>query len=575
MDTSAEAVPAIEGYELLDRIGSGGMGHVYVGRRRGVLCAVKVLKRDLMTHPAVVRRFKKEVQLLMLQNHPGIVALEDAGHTEDGRLYLATELIPGMDLFRVIQRVGPMPPDIWTALATPLLSALAAAHELTDHDGRPVRLIHRDIKPENVMVGYDGRVVILDFGLAQARLSEERSRITRAGQVMGTPKYMAPEQIRSPDEVDQRTDQFAAAVTLYVCGIGRTVGSDLPNGDDALPLPQLWARLMRPHWRPFTELAPDFPGELDGVLARAMATELRDRFPTVTCFRDAVTAVIGPPKPGVLRDFIASTFVSERTAHREWLEARATTLEAEAHRATRADGQRFAFGTNQASSEATSNRPGDGFSVHTSPLLWAAISVVLFMAATLVAITLRASTGIQESGTLPPSARAASARPQAVPVPAGLEISIVPADASGDAWATGLVAAANGPGGLDLPRESIAAIDDSRSPSSPREPELDASGGAASPTSPSSASGESIPPSRQPSISPEPSILSPRALRREQAWARVDRLLGNARLEPSERRRRIFHALLEVAPYDIQSPCSRNALFRTELTRYIELCRPD
>jgi len=294
-----DGLPEIANYRVLRQLGSGGMGAVYLARRDGFsrLCAVKVMRAELELQPQNVRRFWREVRVLMMQDHPGIVRLVDAGRTLSGHLFLATELVAGRDLFQVIQRARALPVPLWLCLADQLLTALAAAHEL-DVDGRRVGLVHRDIKPENVMIAWEGRVVVLDFGLAQARGEAGRTRITRPGQVMGTPKYMAPEQIVEPESVGPRTDQYAAALVLYHAAIGRTTGRDLPNGEDGAPVADLWTRLIEPNWPPLSRLAPGVPEALDEVFARAMALEPSDRFGTVDRFRRALLEASGVEAAG-------------------------------------------------------------------------------------------------------------------------------------------------------------------------------------------------------------------------------------------------------------------------------------
>jgi serine/threonine-protein kinase len=315
--------PRIQGYEVLGKLGAGGMGSVYAARRHGDpgLCALKVLNQSLLGREFAVRRFWKEVEVLMLQRHPGILQLRDAGHARDGRLYLATELIAGTDLFRLIQRAGPMPLPHWLELAQQFLTALDAAHGLTGPRGERLDLIHRDLKPENLMLTFDGRVVVLDFGLAQARVDGERSRITRAGQVMGTPKYMAPEQIVDPDSVSHRTDIYAAAIVLYVTAVGRTQGRDLPNGDDQAPLASMWAQMMAPEWRPLSSIAPQVPVSIDEAVFRGLALEVDDRPPSARAFLQSLLSAAGSPASGPERlgAFVSAQFRKERADFEAWL----------------------------------------------------------------------------------------------------------------------------------------------------------------------------------------------------------------------------------------------------------------
>ena len=189
-------------------IGRGGSGVVYRVRqtRLARLAALKILDRELVARePSFVERFEREGRAMAQLDHPGILKVYDFGQ-RDGRCYLLSEYVDGIDL-RQLMAMGALQPAEAMRLVPPICEALQYAH---DHG-----VVHRDIKPENVLVDVDGRVKLADFGLARLQgAAEAGPQLTRDSQVMGTPRYMAPEQWRGA-AVDHRADIFALGVVLY------------------------------------------------------------------------------------------------------------------------------------------------------------------------------------------------------------------------------------------------------------------------------------------------------------------------------------------------------------------------
>ena len=197
-------------YRLVGLIGSGGMGEVYAAEddRLGRQVALKLLPVLHAEDDDRVRRFQQEARAISALNHPNIVTIHDMGRA-DGVYYIATELVQGRTLRRILSE-GSVPIREAVGIAAQMAGALAAAHE--------AGIVHRDIKPENIMVRPDGYVKILDFGLAKLRertSSEETRRLslTDAGMVMGTMRYMSPEQARGL-RVDARSDLFSLGIVL-------------------------------------------------------------------------------------------------------------------------------------------------------------------------------------------------------------------------------------------------------------------------------------------------------------------------------------------------------------------------
>jgi predicted Ser/Thr protein kinase len=194
-------------YRVLERLGEGGMGVVFLAEdtRLHRRVALKVLDPLHLANAAAQERLRQEARAAARLHHPGIAAVY-ALEEVDGRPLLATEYIDGQTLRAVIDS-GPVQPADAMAMAEQLARALEAAHAQG--------VVHRDLKPENVMVGRDGRVKVLDFGIARvADRDAGGERLTSEGAVIGTPAYMAPEQLRG-DEVDARADQFTFGIVLY------------------------------------------------------------------------------------------------------------------------------------------------------------------------------------------------------------------------------------------------------------------------------------------------------------------------------------------------------------------------
>jgi predicted Ser/Thr protein kinase len=203
-DEIAQALPDLDGLALLGR---GGMGVVYKARQKQLdrWVALKVLPRALGADPAFRERFLREARALARLRHPNIVAVHEFGEA-GGLFYLVMELVDGVDL-RHVMRERRLAPREALAIVRELCDALQYAHD----EG----IVHRDIKPENVIVDRTGGVKIADFGLAKVAGLAAGANLTEAGTVMGTPHYMAPEQLERPDEVDHRADLFALGVVLY------------------------------------------------------------------------------------------------------------------------------------------------------------------------------------------------------------------------------------------------------------------------------------------------------------------------------------------------------------------------
>ena len=204
----AELAPHFPQLEILELVGRGGMGAVYKARQPVLdrLVALKILPPAKTQEPGFGERFNREARALARLSHPNVVAVHDFGQA-GGYAYLLMEFVDGVNL-RQLERAGRLSPRDALAIVPQVCDALQYAHD----EG----VVHRDIKPENILVDRRGRVKIADFGLARLLAVEPADeRLTGEGQVMGTPHYMAPEQVEHPREVDHRADIFSLGVVFY------------------------------------------------------------------------------------------------------------------------------------------------------------------------------------------------------------------------------------------------------------------------------------------------------------------------------------------------------------------------
>jgi serine/threonine protein kinase len=200
-----EALPEFPGVEIVSTLGKGGMGVVYeaIQSRLGRRVALKVLSPHLAFNASFMRRFNAEAHLLARLQHPNIVTVFDVG-IHGGLPYILLERVEGRSL-RALLGKGPLPPDRALEIAAMVCDALDCAHS--------AGIIHRDIKPENILIDERGQAKLLDFGLALSANVEDRKG-TRVKMRVGTPRYMSPEQLRRPEDVDARADLYSVGMVL-------------------------------------------------------------------------------------------------------------------------------------------------------------------------------------------------------------------------------------------------------------------------------------------------------------------------------------------------------------------------
>ena len=259
-------------YEIIDKLGAGGMGEVYRARdtRLNRDVAIKVLPDALSRDPDALARFEREAQAVAALSHPNILAIHDFA-TEGATTYAVAELLEG-DTLRARMGEQALPVRKAVEYGVQIVRGIAAAHERG--------IIHRDLKPENIFVTRDGVVKILDFGLAKAAegapaaatmaSGETRMAQTAAGMVMGTAGYMSPEQVRA-QPLDRRTDIFSFGAILYEMLTGRRAFSR----DSQV---ETMNAILKEDPPEFAEVNPNLPGALDRIVRRCLEKLPEDRF---------------------------------------------------------------------------------------------------------------------------------------------------------------------------------------------------------------------------------------------------------------------------------------------------------
>jgi serine/threonine protein kinase len=263
-------------YRLISFIGEGAMGEVFVAENVaiGVRVAIKFLKPELLARPQFRQRFEYEARAISAIQHPNVARFFDLVIGDP--TFLVMEYVEGPNLADVIKREGRLQPTRAAFIATRLAWALDAVHT--------AGIIHRDLKPSNIVLTYDPEHFeapkLIDFGLAKLAIAAQVTPITRAGQVVGTPHYMAPEQIAG-EGIDARTDVYSLGCVLYEMVTGR------PPYDGGADVQLMYKQIHEPV-PPVTKYAPDTPHALERVIMRALAKRPEERFASARALAHAL-----------------------------------------------------------------------------------------------------------------------------------------------------------------------------------------------------------------------------------------------------------------------------------------------
>jgi hypothetical protein len=275
-------------YEIERTLGEGGMARVYRGTDRvlGRTVAIKVLSGKYAGDKSFVTRFRREAQAAAGLNHPHVVSVFDTG--DDGaRHYIVMEYVEGETLGNLLRREGHLPPERAGAITADVATALETAHEQG--------LVHRDVKPGNVMLDREGRVKVMDFGIARAAADDT---LTQTGLVLGTASYFSPEQAQGLP-VDARSDIYSLGCVLYELLTGRPpFVADTPV--------TIAYKHVNEEPRPPSEMEPSVPPALDAAVMRALAKDPTDRFPTAAAFRSAIEPAAASAAEGAATEPIAA-----------------------------------------------------------------------------------------------------------------------------------------------------------------------------------------------------------------------------------------------------------------------------
>jgi serine/threonine protein kinase len=286
---SAVELPRVGRFDCLATLGVGGMATVYLARSVGAggierLAALKVMHPFLGADREFVGMFLDEARVAARIRHPNVVANVDLGIDRE-QLFMVMDYVEG-DTLAAVQTAASrlsraIPLGVVLRIILDALAGLEAAHSLTTADDVDLKVVHRDVSPQNILVGVDGTTRLTDFGIARA---EQRIATTRTGTLKGKAPFMAPEQLEGRP-VDRRADVFAMGVTLWEAVALRR----LYPGREGAP-----SRNARPPYRPLKDVLPTVPDELDAIVARALAPDASQRYPTAAAFADALEQAFRP-----------------------------------------------------------------------------------------------------------------------------------------------------------------------------------------------------------------------------------------------------------------------------------------
>lgn len=269
-------------YRLKQKLGSGGMGEVYLAEHQMMKrpCAIKLIKPDKAGDSRVLARFEREVRSTAKLSHWNSIDIFDYGNTADGTFYYVMEYLPGHNIGELVENGGPLPPARMVYLMKQVCAALAEAHGMG--------LVHRDIKPANIFCAYRGGefdvAKLLDFGLAKPTVKTGEVHLTQEGAITGSPLFMSPEQATGERDADGRSDIYSLGAVMFYMLAGR------PPFMYEAAMKVIVAHVSEepPLVR---EFAPDAPLELEEIVIRCLEKDPDDRFQDVAALREALATV--------------------------------------------------------------------------------------------------------------------------------------------------------------------------------------------------------------------------------------------------------------------------------------------
>jgi tetratricopeptide (TPR) repeat protein len=279
-------------YLLLERIGKGGMGEVWKARDRELdqLVALKMIRADLLEGPGILERFKQEITLARKVTHKNVTRIHDLGVVERTR-FISMEFLEGVDLKKFIKEEGALPEEKAIPIILGICEGLKAAHD--------AGIVHRDLKPQNVLIDPEGSPHIMDFGIASSR---DSAGMTGTGDLLGTPEYMSPEQVRG-EKVDLRSDIYSMGLIMY-----EMVTGDLPFSSDSVAS-SMYKRLSERPRRP-RELQKDLSPFLDKIVLKCLEKDRAFRYGNIG---ELIADIESQHAPMIAASRLASLFRSKVT----------------------------------------------------------------------------------------------------------------------------------------------------------------------------------------------------------------------------------------------------------------------
>jgi serine/threonine protein kinase/tetratricopeptide (TPR) repeat protein len=293
-------------FEILQLLGQGGMGAVYKGKDMELerLVALKLIRPDLASHPEILRRFKQELILAREVTHRNVIRIFDLGQAQ-GIKFITMEYVEGKDLRGLIHEKEKLSTEEAVPIVLQITAALDAAHT--------AGVVHRDLKPQNVMVDKDGRVYVMDFGIAR---SLEAPGMTQTGALMGTPEYMSPEQAKG-EKVDARSDLFALGIIFYEM----LTGISPFKADTAMAM--MFKRTQE-RATPLTQMNVGVPTVISDIVSRCLEIKPAERYQTAREVLNDLEAWKGGAAPNTI--IPATTRIRYIPAYKKWLAAGAVAV---------------------------------------------------------------------------------------------------------------------------------------------------------------------------------------------------------------------------------------------------------